>query len=221
VRSNALTHALHRNGSLVDHQRVQEVMSLEATRWERVWRERWVTLRNPERVAWMLQQLELPALSAALTADVCRAFDESLWEAPPEPNPGAREALQSLKNMGVELAVISDTSYSTGKMLRKLLERYHLLEFFDCLTFSDEVGISKPNAEMFLATLRALRVGPAFAVHVGDNPFTDVFGANEAGLRSVAFGSPCDEATWNVEALSELPALLKPLVAARLSPLSR
>lgn len=53
------------------------------------------------------------------------------------------------------------------------------------MTFSDEVGVRKPAAEIFADTLRRVGGDAASAVHVGDDEILDVDGARKAGLRVV------------------------------------
>jgi putative hydrolase of the HAD superfamily len=72
-----------------------------------------------------------------------------------------------------------------GTVLRQLLDRHGLLAGFAHVTFSDEVGVRKPDPEIFALTLRALGVEPAAAVHVGDDAVLDVLGARNAGLRAI------------------------------------
>jgi HAD superfamily hydrolase (TIGR01509 family) len=104
---------------------------------------------------------------------------------PPAVDEGARGALETLRASGITLALLSNTMRTPGVTLRQLLARFGLLESFAHLTFSDEVGVRKPDREIFALTLRAVGVPPAEAVHVGDDAVLDVHGARAAGLRSV------------------------------------
>jgi putative hydrolase of the HAD superfamily len=104
---------------------------------------------------------------------------------PPSVDEGARPALAQLRARGVIVALVSNTMRTPGAVLRKVLARFGILEHFAHTTFSDEVGIRKPDPEIFALTLRALQVDPASAVHVGDDPILDVLGARRAGLRVI------------------------------------
>jgi HAD superfamily hydrolase (TIGR01509 family) len=104
---------------------------------------------------------------------------------PPTVDAGARPALERLRAQGVVLALVSNTMRTPGATLRKVLDRFGLLQCFAHTTFSDEVGVRKPDPEIFALTLRALKIGAAAAVHVGDDPILDVRGARDAGLRVV------------------------------------
>jgi len=128
-------------------------------------------------------------LPARVPADVMRALIDAyarpILMVPPAVDDGARLALERLRAQGLTLAIVSNTMRTPGATLRALLERFGLLASFAHATFSDEVGVRKPDAEIFALTLRALHVEPSAAVHVGDDPILDVLGARRAGLRTI------------------------------------
>ena len=97
----------------------------------------------------------------------------------------ARAALATLAGHGYTLALVSNIMRTPGVTLRKLLERFGLLGYFRHTTFSDEVGVRKPDPEIFALTLRAVGAGPESAVHVGDDEVLDVQGARAAGMRAI------------------------------------
>jgi putative hydrolase of the HAD superfamily len=122
---------------------------------------------------------------ADVMAALVDAYARPILMVPPAVDDGARGALERLRGQGLALAVVSNTMRTPGTGLRKLLERYGLLSAFAHATFSDEVGVRKPDPEIFALTLRALGVEPAAAVHVGDDAVLDVLGARNAGLRTI------------------------------------
>ena len=78
--------------------------------------------------------------------------------------------------------------------------------------FSDEMGVPKPAAEIFRRVLDQAGVGPAVAVHVGDDPVTDVAGARGVGMRAIHYvpdpwvtAAPADGV---LHRFAELPGLL-------------
>jgi HAD superfamily hydrolase (TIGR01509 family) len=137
-------------------------------------------------------------LPARVPADVMRALIDAyarpILMVPPAVDDGARLALERLRAQGLTLAIVSNTMRTPGTTLRKLLERFGLLAAFAHATFSDEVGVRKPDAEIFALTLRALHVEPSAVVHVGDDPILDVLGARRAGLRTIQVTSASPEA---------------------------
>jgi putative hydrolase of the HAD superfamily len=109
---------------------------------------------------------------------------------------GAREALDALQRAGIPTALICDTGFTPSRVVREAL-RMHSLRL-DHYFFSDEVGIPKPHAPMFLAALQATGAKPAEAVHIGDLRRTDVAGARAAGMAAIRFAGVHDDG-WLAE----------------------
>jgi len=146
------------------------------------------------------------------------AYARPLLLVPPAVDEGALGAFERLRAGGITLALLSNTMRTPGATLRQLLARFGLLDSFAHLTFSDEVGVRKPDPEIFALTLRALGVPPGEAVHVGDDAVLDVHGARAAGLRSVQVTSASlkalgaqrpDAVVPNLAALPEAVAALE------------
>jgi putative hydrolase of the HAD superfamily len=128
------------------------------------------------------------------------------------PFEGACEALQQLKARGLRLGLLSNTTWP-GQFHRQELERFDLIEFFDEMAFTCELGVWKPNVGAFHHVTKVLGVAPAEAVYVGDQPQIDLFGAQQAGLRTVLMAAlPRDldgvKPDAIVHRLAELPAVL-------------
>jgi HAD superfamily hydrolase (TIGR01509 family) len=166
----------------------------------------------------------LEGAEPGLSARVMGATLEALVEAyagpallvPPKPDMGARAGLEALVARGLRLAVVSNTMRTPGRTLRRILEGHGLLAPFQHLTFSDEVGVRKPAAEIFRLTLEVLGVPAGEAVHVGDDAVLDVQGAREAGLRTVQVvpagrepASPAPDVV--IEGLGDLPGAIETL----------
>ncbi|SDU36434.1 HAD family hydrolase [Halopseudomonas salegens] len=67
------------------------------------------------------------------------------------------------------------------------VRRLGLDKYFQAIVSADEVGISKPAPEPFLAALQRVGVEPANALHIGDHPSDDVLGARSVGMGSLWF----------------------------------
>ncbi len=68
------------------------------------------------------------------------------------------------------------------------MKKLGILEFFDAIILSGEVGVAKPEKKVFEIALKELGIKDAQKVmHVGDCPFADVQGAQNAGLIPVLF----------------------------------
>ena len=127
---------------------------------------------------------------------------------PPDLCPGADRAVRELAARGVSLGIISNTGRTPGVILRRVLERYGLLRYFGAISYSDEVGFRKPEAEIFRVTLARSGVAPEDAMHIGDNPEADVVGAQGVGMRAAhytaGFRRPSAEADLRIPDLGAL-----------------
>jgi putative hydrolase of the HAD superfamily len=65
------------------------------------------------------------------------------------------------------------------------IERLGLDQRFEAIVVSAEIGFMKPDPRIFSAALNDLGLEAQMVWHVGDNPYVDVAGANDAGLTSV------------------------------------
>lgn len=140
-------------------------------------------------------------------------FESILLEHPPLIVGSAVEAVRfACSRMMVGL--ISDTGYSPGKTLRRILEQHQLEDSFHAFSFSNETGFLKPSPECFWKILTELNVQPAEAVHIGDLEDTDIAGAKLIGMKAIKYvGSNLSETRESIadaviEDFSELPAAL-------------
>ena len=116
--------------------------------------------------------------------------------------------LARLKGQGYRLGVISNLRRDMDQLCHDLgMAPY--LDF--CLT-SEEVGVEKPDPAIFAAALERSGVQAGEAVHVGDQPRSDLVGARGAGLYAVLL----DRGGWHkdvdncvhISGLEELEGLL-------------
>jgi len=99
------------------------------------------------------------------------------------PVAGARELLAALRARGIPIAIL--TNGWSPLQEKKIAQA--LGDFPDPILVSETLGVSKPDAAAFAKLVDVLGV-PAHAVaYVGDNPKTDVAGAQGAGLTGVWF----------------------------------
>lgn len=82
------------------------------------------------------------------------------------------------------LALISDTAWTPGRVMRGVLESYGAFDSFRATIFSGEVGVTKPHPKMFQLALEKLGVKPDECMHVGDLHRTDIAGANAVGMHT-------------------------------------
>jgi len=156
-------------------------------------------------------------MSAEVMTRLVDAYSRPALLVPPAVDDGALAALTTLASRGYTLALVSNIMRTPGATLRKLLERYGLLGCFKHTTFSDEVGVRKPDPEIFALTLRAVGGEPAAAVHVGDDEILDVHGARRAGMRAIQVTNLAREALGAqrpdevIRHLAALPAAIERL----------
>jgi len=118
-------------------------------------------------------------------------------------------ALQALAAMGIPLAVISNF----GTHLRDLLARFGLLDFFDPIIVSAEVGIAKPDRRIFDLLAKKVNLPRHRLLYVGDHIGDDIEGAQSAGLDAVLIdrrnhhpNAPCPR----ISSLTELERYVHP-----------
>lgn len=149
----------------------------------------------------------------ALIAALHEPIGAPLLARPPALRDGAVDALRTLKERGLRLALVSNTGRTWGHVLRRVQQRLGLDGVFDHRTFSDERRVRKPARAIFEHTLAALAVRPVEAVHVGDDPSADVAGARAIGMRAVWYDTGVRNAAPEADAIihtwQELPDALR------------
>ena len=97
---------------------------------------------------------------------------------------GCEEILEYLKNKNYKIGLICNTGRTPGKVLREVLKRKNIFQFFKVLTFSDELRIRKPNPKIFISTLESLNSFPNSSLHIGDLLESDILGAKRCGMKT-------------------------------------
>ena len=138
---------------------------------------------SPEIARWALEPLGIT--DPDITQTLVRDFEEAALAENVQPLEGAVDTLRALAGHNVRLALVCDTGFSPGRVVRQLLDRVGLLEWLEVQIFSNEAGATKPHPPVFHAALDGLGARPANAVHVGDLLRTDIAGAREVGMGTV------------------------------------
>jgi HAD superfamily hydrolase (TIGR01549 family) len=128
---------------------------------------------------------------------------------------GVAEVLERLAGRGLRLGIVCDVGFIESRLLRQALERHDVLHRFHHWSFSDEVGVYKPDRRIFEHALVGLGgVPPERAAHVGDIRRTDIQGARGIGMRTVRFAGVNDDQTdlpdadAVIRSYAELPGVL-------------
>jgi putative hydrolase of the HAD superfamily len=154
---------------------------------------------------------EFHRLTGAVLDEAARFYGESLLHFPPRLVDGAVEALAHARARGIRVALICNTGRTPGRVLRIILEKLGASPHIEHYCFSNELGICKPDPEIFRRALDPLGVPAAEAIHVGDRPDLDLAGARAAGLRSVHLrvqNAPEGEADHVIRTMRDLPAII-------------
>lgn len=107
----------------------------------------------------------------------CRERQISLY-------PGALETLDTLRERGVRLALVTN---GLGETQRAKIERFDLARRFDHVQIEGEHGFGKPEARAYRHALEALGVAARDAWMVGDNLEWEVVAPQKLGLTAIWF----------------------------------
>jgi putative hydrolase of the HAD superfamily len=110
------------------------------------------------------------------------------------PRPGAEEILRDLRERRMPTAMISMCAPDTPGLWRAS----QLAGLIDVEVFSCEVGLRKPEPEIYLAATERLGVEPNACLYVGDGAYAELTGASAVGMYAVLISDPADA---DVEAL--------------------
>jgi HAD superfamily hydrolase (TIGR01509 family) len=155
---------------------------------EQMWRELWEAGKTPEEHAkgrdlsraahkqvWMAlfqrANARLPGVDEVLYE---RVMNASIWK----PYPDTASTLRSLRSREIRIGVASNHAFD----LRPFFREFGLADYIDAYALSYEIGVAKPARRLFTEACRMLRVEPANALMVGDDPVSDG-GAAAAGLQ--------------------------------------
>jgi len=131
------------------------------------------------RVAEALGQIgQSPAKVESLVDDYLRVLNREVT-----PIPGAAEVVAQLATR-YRLGVVTNGFVDTA---RQRLERAVLIEHFEAVVVSEELGIHKPEAAVFAEALRRLGATPDRSAFVGDSLEHDVAGARAISMRAIYY----------------------------------
>jgi len=142
----------------------------------------WRLSRTEYRSATMDQVFERAgvAVTDAMLDSYLRA-----WEPHTFTDPDAAALLGYLGPRGVRVGVLSNTMWPRS-WHEDVFRRDGVLDLIDGAVYSSEIDWTKPHPEAFRAAMAAVGVSdPGRCVFVGDRPFDDVHGAQQAGMRAV------------------------------------
>lgn len=128
-----------------------------------------------------LRELFLPSRNLTddeadgMFADYLQEYENS-WAPFPEVN----DSLAGLASH--RLGVISN---GDSKQQRRKLNSTGIISFFSMILISGDIGIAKPDSEIFLRACRQASLPPDACCYVGDNLRDDAMAAEDAGLLGI------------------------------------
>lgn len=91
------------------------------------------------------------------------------------------DVLKYLKSKEYILGIIANQK----KGLENRLEEFGILKYFDIVIASEEVGVSKPNKEIFNIALSKVNRMPQECVMIGDRLDNDIVPAKQIGMKTI------------------------------------
>lgn len=104
------------------------------------------------------------------------------------PRPGAEEILHELRERTMPTGLISMCAPDTPALWRAS----PLGGLIDVEVFSCEVGLRKPEPEIYLAAAERLGVDPTACLYVGDGAYAELSGASSVGMHAVLIRDPSE-----------------------------
>lgn len=92
--------------------------------------------------------------------------------------------IKNLKHNGYKVALLSNTEVPIMNHIKK-----QSWSDFDLLIYSCEIGMRKPDREIYERTLVELKINPGEAVFIDDKA-ENINAANEIGIHAILFESP-------------------------------
>lgn len=130
-------------------------------------------------------------------------------------DPNLVALMTTWRDCNIKLGIVSN---GTSKEQREQLTLLGIIEFFDPILISQEVGILKPDPRIFLLAKEKWNLSPAEILVVGDRGDWEILGAKNAGMQSaltIQFVdlrntiSPTAQPNYIIKKLDELLRIVK------------
>lgn len=95
---------------------------------------------------------------------------------------GVVALIQALRDDGIKIGLLTNNASAEQ---RAKLNRHNLEALFDAIIISGEVGIAKPDPQIFNIALGELDAQADETVMIGDSWGSDILGANGIGMRAI------------------------------------
>ena len=197
-RLKAIHSLLEENGLNVDFHSLYRAHEEGFEKCKETWKKN-LDLDTQEQLKIMfsfLDDLRFKTIQQSLMVRLEEVFLAPILKDPPPLIQGAKKIVEHVQAEGYKIGLICNTGRTPGRIIRELLEKLGMVEYFRALTFSNELKIRKPDPRIFFHTLNQLKSDPANSMHVGNELKSDVLGARITGMISVHFNP--DQASYTI-----------------------
>ena len=130
-----------------------------------------------------------------------------------------RSLLTRLREADVRIALLTNGDVLAQRNKVRVLD---IEGFVDHVVYARDQGkqYEKPSSLAFKRALSALRASPSETLFVGDNSYTDIYGASRVGLTTIWLNDGsmfCEGADFVIENLSELFPIMRSLHESNLN----
>ena len=151
-------------------------------------------------------------VSAQEIAEIARECEQWKKRVLSDVDPGVFEMLSRIRMLGLGIGIISNASREEVLAW----ESCPLQDHVDDVVFSCNVGVMKPDSEIFELACRRMRVQPSDAYFVGDGKFDELRGAASSGMKAIQaawyqrqeVAWPWDRPLPKAESMANLPSML-------------
>lgn len=142
----------------------------------------WARARDEHRSATFE---EICTLAGFSTTDRSVAAYREFWEPATVTDPDVGTLFDSLRTTGIKVGVLSNTVWPRT-WHEQIFIRDGVHDLIDGDVYSSEIEWTKPHLQAFAAAMAAVdATDPSGCVYVGDRLFDDIWGASNAGMRTI------------------------------------
>jgi len=185
IRLNAFKTGIKELGLNLGESHFNEAINASWEYFNKFWKNDYRTPSTKETINFFCNYLKIPN-NESFKYHLAKMFSEAVIIAPPKLIEGVKSSLEFLSKKYI-LAIISDTGFSPGTILKELLKRNEIIQYFSAFSFSDETGVSKPHPKAFLTILEKLQYKAEESIHIGDIENTDIIGAKKIGMKAIKY----------------------------------
>ncbi len=124
---------------------------------------------------------------------------------------GVHEVLEAVKKQGYRIAMLTNRD----DHIHEFAAEWDLIEPFEFIATRDTVGKPKPHPDVYYHLNKMFAIPPHRALHIGDNPYADISGANAAGWHSILIDPDNLFPDWDVPRILTLHDLLEWLASVK------